>query len=227
MIKTLFFDLFWTLLSPTIEGDVTEYSLLNISEWEYIRISEDKRVSTPRYLGDVKDELQMIRDITSLLDENLSPKPDELCQKILNLRLERIRKGTIHVNPKIINTLKSLKEKGYKICIVSNADMMDIHYWNEGPLKDIVDEAVFSCDIHALKPDEKIYTYALEKMKALPSESVFIGDGGSEEIEGAKRVGMTTILTEHFSVKSKERREKILKSADYCISKFEDLLNIL
>ena len=32
--------------------------------------------------------------------------------------------------------------------------------------------------------------------------------------KGAKRVGMTTILTEHFSVKSKERREKIYHYRD-------------
>lgn len=41
----------------------------------------------------------------------------------------------------------------------------------------------------------------------MPEGSIFISDGGSNELYGAKRVGMKTILNEYLDCKSKSQKE--------------------
>ena len=60
-----------------------------------------------------------------------------------------------------------------------------------------------------------------------PAESIFVGDGGSNELYGAKTAGMTTVLTEFLIVKDRQTKEKIAKSADFMISDFKEILNIV
>ncbi len=46
-----------------------------------------------------------------------------------------------------------------------------------------------SCDIHMIKPDERIYKYLLEKYQLLPKECFFLDDR-EENVEAARRTGM-------------------------------------
>lgn len=100
-------------------------------------------------------------------------------------------------------------------------------YWKDSALYPYFDGAVFSCQAGLLKPDPEIYHCALRKIGCVPEECVFIGDGGSQELMGAKAVGMTTVLSEFLDVKPEAKRKDILKYADYTITDFLDLLNVL
>ena len=98
-----------------------------------------------------------------------------------------------------------LHQKDIKLCLISNADIIDRAYWTMSPLACIFDEAIFSCDIGILKPDKKIYDYAMRCLNVKSNESIFIGDGGSDELNGAKRAEMKTVFTEYFG---KEKYDK-------------------
>lgn len=58
-------------------------------------------------------------------------------------------------------------------------------------------------------PDKEIYKIAMDMQKVKPEESVFVGDGGSDELYGAKRA------------------ENIMLSADYHMNDFDKLLTII
>lgn len=60
-----------------------------------------------------------------------------------------------------------------------------------------------------------------------PEESIFIGDGGSDELYGAKSIGMKTIFTEYLERKSSDKIEKIKLHADYHIKDFDELLRCI
>ena len=45
-----------------------------------------------------------------------------------------------------------------------------------------------------MKPEKEIYELSLRQLSVSPAESVFVGDGGSNELEGARKAGMTTIM---------------------------------
>lgn len=131
------------------------------------------------------------------------------------------------VDPTILQTLKILRDAGYKMCLVSNADVVDTLYWDESPLAQLMDEAVFSHRVRICKPEEGIYRHALARMRAAPEESVFIGDGGSDEHRGAKRLGMRTVLTTYLRPNGRQGLERRLPYADAVIDNFADLPKVL
>jgi FMN phosphatase YigB (HAD superfamily) len=66
--------------------------------------------------------------------------------------------------------------------------------WDESAFAGLFDVAIFSATAGCLKPAPEIYQLALEKLDVDASDSLFVGDGASDELEGARRVGMTPVL---------------------------------
>jgi putative hydrolase of the HAD superfamily len=70
-----------------------------------------------------------------------------------------------------------------------------------------------------MKPDPEIYLLAARKINCPPQARIFVGDGGSDELMGAKRVGMRTIQVRYFV-------QREVEGADYAVDRFEDILYI-
>jgi putative hydrolase of the HAD superfamily len=58
------------------------------------------------------------------------------------------------------------------------------------PIKPFFDTVVFSCVAGVKKPDPRIYQLALERLKVKPQDCLYVGDGSSYELTGARKVGM-------------------------------------
>ena len=223
MKKAVFFDLFFTLANLEYQSE-NEFTLLNISRKEWEASAENADVYQQRATGKLKTERQMLESMVAGLPFSVT---ENQLEKLVEIRNDRYRKSLTKIHPDIISTLKELKDSGIKLCLVSNADIIDKKYWGISPLKDYFDAVIFSCDVGIVKPDVKIYQLAMEKLSVSPAESIFVGDGGSNELYGAKTAGMTTVLTEFLIVKDRQTKEKIAKSADFMISDFKEILNIV
>ena len=79
-----------------------------------------------------------------------------------------------------------LKEKSFKICVVSNNSA------KRG--KDLIEALDISAVWRAGKPGKRAYLKALDTMGFKPSEAVMIGDQVFTDILGANRLGLYTIL---------------------------------
>ena len=66
-----------------------------------------------------------------------------------------------------------------------------------------MDGGVFSCDVHLVKPDPRIYLLLCERYDLKPSECVFIDDTEGN-VEAARKLGFTAI---RFSGYEKTRRD--------------------
>lgn len=223
MKKAVFFDLFFTLANLEYQKE-NEFTLLGISRSEWESSAENPQVYNLRATGKIKDEKEMIKSMVAGLSFSVK---DRQLEKLVEIRNDRYRNSLTDIHPDILFTLKHLKEKGLKLCLVSNADIIDKKYWPVSPLKDYFDDAIFSCDAGIVKPDKAIYQLAMEKLGVDAADSLFIGDGGSDELAGAKAVGMTTVLTEFMTVKDACTRAKIKKSSDYVINNFKEICNIV
>jgi putative hydrolase of the HAD superfamily len=53
---------------------------------------------------------------------------------------------------------------------------------------------VFSCEVGMKKPDPRIYNIATEQIGVPPEDCLYIGDGSSQELTGAREVGMYPVL---------------------------------
>lgn len=61
---------------------------------------------------------------------------------------------------------------------------------------EIFDVSIFSAEVKERKPEPEIYRIMLKKLEAKPDECIFIDDF-PENIEGAKKLGISTILFEN------------------------------
>ena len=75
----------------------------------------------------------------------------------------------------------------------------------ESEIYQYFDEVILSFELGMKKPDACIYDEALRRFGISPDECVFVGDGGSRELEGARNVGIKAIqakwYTDRHSVK--------------------------
>lgn len=225
MKKAIFFDLFFTLINPQyLDGNENEYDVVGLSSFEWEEYAENDTLYKERAKGNVKTEMEIIDKIVGIIPNELNERQK---QEILKRREKRMRRALLCVDVKILDTLRKVRDKGIKIGLISNADLIDSKYWSKSPLSDFFDIIIFSCDVGILKPEIEIYRMAMDKLHMTPEESVFVGDGGSDEIFGAKAAGMTTIFAEHLVCKSEGKKEKILKYTDYHIHEFDELLKYI
>ena len=220
MIKAIFFDLFFTLITPAYEKSNNEFDLLDLSVNQWERYAEDDILYRERALGMVKTETEIIDKIISNLPFEAN---DIQKRKVLNAREKKKKNALQSVSEEILDVLQKLKAMDIKLGLISNADVIDCKYWNQSPLCQYFNDAVFSCRVGLLKPDRQIYELAMQRLNVAPRQCLFIGDGGSNELCGAKSAGMKTVFSEMLETKTHEQRKNILKNADYHVSHIKEL----
>ncbi|WP_422657613.1 HAD family hydrolase [Paenibacillus sp. EC2-1] len=190
-IKAVFFDLFETLVtefSENIRISKRNYDYMNILGLSNEDFKKEWRIRRERRMAGVfSDYPSVLRDILS----SRGLKDD--IEAIDFLHQERIKEKCIpfrNIHSEITDLLTYIKSKGIKIGLISNCTEEEVRYWNGSALTPYFDDAIFSFEVGLAKPDQRIYELACERLLVKPSESIFVGDGGSSELEGAARAGL-------------------------------------
>lgn len=90
------------------------------------------------------------------------------------------------------------KQKGYRIYVLSNASDEFYDYFPKFLPFDYFDGIVISSDVHAVKPDVRIYRHILDAYQLVPDECLFIDDM-EKNAEGAGFAGMkSTVFRNDF-----------------------------
>jgi epoxide hydrolase-like predicted phosphatase len=98
------------------------------------------------------------------------------------------------IDRNLLDFLRGLRET-YKTGLISNA-WSGLRPWIvRHKFDDAFDVMVISAEIGVMKPDPRIFQYALEQLDMTPSETVFIDDF-PENVEAARLLGMHAI---HFT----------------------------
>jgi HAD superfamily hydrolase (TIGR01662 family) len=95
--------------------------------------------------------------------------------------------------------LASLKYRGYRLGVVTNAIFPSNHFQprvNELGLAGYFDSFVSSADVGLSKPNPAPYLRALGDLKLECEEAIFVGDTAATDIAGANAVGMRAVLLE-------------------------------
>jgi putative hydrolase of the HAD superfamily len=135
-----------------------------------------------------------IRDAIVDVGERLAVDVD--VEAILALRLEFMR-DVLVPDTGVIETLTELGRRGIPTALVSNSTEDVALVWNETSFAGLFDVAVFSATAGYLKPDPEIYQLALRQVPVPASKVLFVGDGANNELEGARKVGLTPVLVLH------------------------------
>lgn len=221
--RAVVFDLFHTLTS----GDVLRLpdrgtsEILGVSREDWNR--QLFSYSDDRLRGKITDPFTIIERMAHAIDPKITQKT--IAEAVKN-RVERFRYALINIQESTLNTLEKLKQSGKLIGLISNADVNEVVGWEDSPLKKYFDSIVFSCRVGYVKPEREIYEIALEELGVMAEDVLYVGDGGSDELLGAKKSGMKTVLTTHVIRQLwPERIVKARRYADFEINELVELVS--
>jgi putative hydrolase of the HAD superfamily len=125
-------------------------------------------------------------------------------------------------------SLRDLKAAGFRLGLISNADVMEAAPWPTCPLAGLFDVELFSCAVGLVKPEPAIYARCIQALGVGPTSCLFVGDGGSNELVGAKAAGMSTVFVSGVMAtlwpeRIAERRE----TSDHHVERIPELLTLL
>jgi putative hydrolase of the HAD superfamily len=111
----------------------------------------------------------------------------------LDLRVERMR-ALLVPRPDAVATLRSLRERGFALGMISNASSELSGLWAQSAFAGLFDATLFSADERMMKPDRRLYERMADLLGVDPRDCVFVGDGAYGELQGAEAVGMRPVL---------------------------------
>ncbi len=188
MIKAVIFDMYETL--------ITHY---NCPLYFGAQIAADAGVPIGRFrlhwdptesdrsVGKLSFEA-VITDILTKEHRYSEERLQTICQK----RLDTKRACFDHLHPEILPMLDTLKEKGIKIGLISNCFSEEVIAIRESVLFPYFDAPMLSYEQKMQKPTEEIFHRCTDALGVAAADCLYIGDGGSFELETAKKLGMQT-----------------------------------
>jgi epoxide hydrolase-like predicted phosphatase len=97
------------------------------------------------------------------------------------------------VNPRIIELIKSLRAQGWKLGLLSNNSIAGGAWVREQGYDQLFDVALFSGDIHHMKPEPEAFQLFAKELGVLLEEMVFIDDS-QRSLSTAPELGYDPIL---------------------------------
>ena len=98
-----------------------------------------------------------------------------------------------HLHNEIIPMLSKIRERGLCVGLISNCYGEEAEVIRKSELFPFFDEVYLSCEQGVAKPDKEIFRRCMRDLAVKPEECLYIGDGGSEELETARALGMKAV----------------------------------
>lgn len=204
--KVVIFDLFETLITEWGHKKYTKNEMcadLGIERKNFDIYWDEKEQE--RYMGKINFE-----DSILYVCKNCGKYVDNLMlSSIVDKRIKTKSACFEYVIPDIFQLLKNLKAMGLRIVIISNCSSEEVKALKESEIYQYFDEVILSYEVHMKKPDTCIYEEVAKRLGVALIECVFVGDGGSNELMGAKAVGMKAIQAKWYTNQHPHKRDNI------------------
>ena len=128
----------------------------------------------------------------------------EAVEKRYAFKTESLQK----VEYRIVSLLRELKERGYKVGLISNCFLEEAEAIRANVLASCFDVMMLSCEQGVQKPEREIFERCLSELSVAPEDCLYVGDGGSLELETARSFGMQTLQAGWFIKNYEENWEK-------------------
>jgi putative hydrolase of the HAD superfamily len=143
--------------------------------------------------------VQFVRYVQAIGDEAGVSLPPDVQLSIIKKVLKEFT-GVFKLFKEVIPLFSALKEKGYLLGIISNADKSIAEQIDRTGLKQYLDVLVTSDQVGAEKPAARIFLAGLEKSGVAAEKAIYIGDQYQSDILGALNVGMKAVLIDRYGI---------------------------
>ncbi|MCL6442203.1 MAG: HAD family hydrolase [Alicyclobacillus sp.] len=190
VVEAVFFDLYETLITEWEQGEkVADFgspgTALGLNEDTFRRewaLRRDRRMT-----GEFSDYCAVLRDICAAHGINAD---EDVLRSLHDIRLRAKSIPFQRIRPDILGMLHALKRRGVKLGLISNCAPEEVEGLASSALGAAFDDMVLSFQVGLAKPCREIYQLACDRLDVDPVNSVFIGDGGSNELVGARQAGL-------------------------------------
>lgn len=204
--KAVIFDLFETLITEWGHKKYTKNEMcadLGIARAEFDVFWDEKEQD--RYIGSVSFEESVL-----YVCKKCGKSIDNVT--ISNIIDKRIKTKSVcfeYVHPEVFQLLETLRQMGLRTAIISNCSSEEVKVLKESEIYKYFDEVILSYEVHMKKPDSCIYGEASKRLGVDTEECIFVGDGGSNELVGARTVGMMAIQAKWYTNRHPKKRDNI------------------
>ena len=189
MIRAVIFDMFETLvtlfegrtyfsenMAEDIGADLTGFR----KAWH--RSERDRSIGRMTMEEGIADTLRQL----GMYDEGT-------VKRLFEKRLAALGDTFSAIPEESVELLKGLKERGVKVGLITNTFSDERDLIRASGLFGYFDAAMISYEQGILKPDPAIYLKMMDELGVKPEECLYVGDGGSKELYGARDLGMNAV----------------------------------
>jgi|SRR5215467_2160272 len=194
------FDLFDTLVYFSKEDYLEKVqkaaALCGITENEYL--NKWKATGVDSILGRHATTTDRVHCFLKAIGTDAN---DNLVELLTGIEHQFLRDKTYWYDD-AISTLTQLRCLGIKLGLVTNASPSVREVISSRRIHEVIDELIISSEIRTAKPDIGIYIECLRRLGCSSARAAYVGDGNDRELDGAKRVGLFTILIRRNDVRA-------------------------
>ena len=220
--KAVIFDLFETLVTqydPLFKERIQIHEISTLPE--EIFLTAFAQTAKDRHNGAFKTRIDAYRFICQKHGGELIP---EQLEKYEDWARDRKAMAFNKLDSNVTKMLTGLKKRGVKTALITDCEYYDIEYYLNSTLPTLVRNPLFSCRVGLTKPDKEIYERALIKLDCQAHECIYLGDGGSHELQGAQKAGIKAYQANWFL---KQFDEEFRKKADQPFPKIDEPEQVL
>ena len=222
MVKAVIFDMFETLVTHYRTGFyfgeniAKDMGLTNEKFREIWDTTDDDRT-----IGKLtfEDTIRHIMDVNEVFSE-------ESLKTIVERRVACKRRVFENIDEDVRKMLDGLRSRGVKIALISNCFSEEVGVIKESSLFPYFDVTMLSYEQGVKKPDPEIYKRTMQALGVEASECLYVGDGGSHELEAAFDAGMKPLQAKWFLKDNNRTDPKIFDQFDG-LEKPQDLFSYI
>ncbi len=204
-IRAVLFDFGGTLFDYETVAPGERECIVELARWA--GVEADSREILRAYRGALKrvfyDYLprsyylhrDLFRDALQGMADNFGVTlTDELLVRYRERQWERRARDFV-LREGVLETLGALRDRGLHLGVVSNIDDDQLeHMLALSRLEPHFHSVLSSEYVQSCKPDPAIFSEALRRAECAPHEALFVGDSLQQDIAGANRVGLRSVL---------------------------------
>jgi putative hydrolase of the HAD superfamily len=225
---SIVFDLFHTLVDPQehapagfrrldVVAGILGLPLDEIELWWQQNVAEF--VSTP--VSPIEAIIELARSRRIVLSPTAVAEIDRAMGAAQDAAIRTPVRG-------VLETLQALAGSGVTLAILSNAHVRDVRTFGDSPLAELVADACVSCFTGLVKPDRIAYDHSLERIGTVAERSLYVGDGGGNELVGARDAGFAAVVAitgpvQRGGWRSRDEQTVIEEGADFVTEDVVDL----
>lgn len=183
MIKAIAFDFGGVIeiKDGNLFQEIAEYLQISLEDWERVYSSLNHMHNTGEKKGD---------EVVALTAKEFNASDEQI--SYINDLILKIRK-TKKINYELLEIIRKLKERNYKVGLLSNNSVNLNKKLQDENITGIFDVIVISGDVGFQKPQPEIFKILSDRLGVKLNELIFIDDT-EKSLEGAENIGYTPIL---------------------------------